>query len=122
MLRGITVSKGKRSGIAIGLLSLVLGAAPAAVRGQQHDSVGTAAAVRDTTCADTTDTSQAAKRQKVRRRSSMDHNEVAAPRVDNIPLEGTDSGFIPIPGTGHDSISAAACASKRKPSRDSTPQ
>ncbi len=29
----------------------------------------------------------------------MDHNEVAAPRVDNIPLEGTGKGFIPIPGT-----------------------
>lgn len=105
----------------MGLLVLVMGAAPVAVRGQQHDSVGMAA-VRDTTCADTTDTAQAAKRQKVRRRSSMDHNEVAAPRVDNIPLEGTDSGFIPIPGTGRDSISAAACASKRKLPGDSTPR
>ena len=49
----------------------------------------------------------------------MDHNEVAAPRVDNIPLEGTDSGFIPIPGTAADSASKKICPAKRKVSKDS---
>ena len=47
----------------------------------------------------------------------MDHNEVAAPRVDNIPLEGTNKGFIPIPGTTPDSL--PACPVKKKVSHDS---
>jgi hypothetical protein len=97
------------------LLCLMLGAIPAGVRGQQDSVV--VPAVRDTTCVDTTDTTRAAERQKVRRRHSMDHNEVAAPRVDNIPLEGTDKGFIPIPGTAPDSL--PACPVKKKVSHDS---
>jgi hypothetical protein len=47
----------------------------------------------------------------------MDHNEVAAPRLDNIPLEGTNKGFIPIPGTTPDSL--PACSVKKKVSHDS---
>jgi hypothetical protein len=105
-----------RHALATALLCLVLGAIPAGVRGQQQDSV-VVPAVRDTTCVDTTDTTRAAERQKVRRRHSMDHNEVAAPRVDNIPLEGTDKGFIPIPGTTPDSL--PACPVKKKVSHDS---
>ena len=47
----------------------------------------------------------------------MDHNEVAAPRLDNIPLEGTGNGFIPIPGTAPDSLKAGVCKPKRKTSQ-----
>jgi hypothetical protein len=96
------LSKELRYLVAAGMLGLVLAAAPGGVRGQQDSAA--VRPVRDTTCVDTTDTTNAPERQKVRRRHSMDHNEVAAPRVDNIPLEGTDSGFIPIPGTGSDSL------------------
>lgn len=108
-----------RRALAAILLCVVLGAIPAGVRGQQQDSV-IASSVRDTTCADTTDTTGATdttrgpERQPVRRRNSMDHNEVAAPRVDNIPLEGTGKGFIPIPGTAPDSLKAGVCKPKRK--------
>jgi hypothetical protein len=108
-----------RYSIAAALLSLVGGAMPTGVRAQQQDSV-IAASVRDTTCADTTDTTgttdttRGPKRQPVRPRNSMDHNEVAAPRVDNIPLEGTGKGFIPIPGTASDSLKAGVCKPKRK--------
>jgi len=101
--------------VAAGTLSLVLAAAPSGVRGQQ-DSAAVRAA-RDTTCVDTTDMTKASERQKVRRRHSMDHNEVAAPRVDNIPLEGTDKGFIPIPGTAPDSF--PVCPVKKKAAHDS---
>ena len=104
-----------RNLVAAGALSLVLAAAPSGVRGQQDSTA--VRAVRDTTCVDTTDTTNAPERQKVRRRHSMDHNEVAAPRVDNIPLEGTDSGFIPIPGTARDSV--PACPAKKKVPHDS---
>src|SRR6185503_2589600 len=121
MVEGIRL----RSALAAMLLCLVLGAIPAGVRGQQQDSV-IAPSVRDSTCADTTDTAgtrdttdttRGPERQPVRRRNSMDHNEVAAPRVDNIPLEGTDKGFIPIPGTTPDSL--PACPVKKKVSHDS---
>jgi hypothetical protein len=44
----------------------------------------------------------------------MDHNEIAAPRLDNIPLEGTGNGFIPIPDTAADSLKAGVCKPKRK--------
>ena len=118
MVEGIRL----RSALAAMLLCLVLGAIPASVRGQQQDSV-IAPSVRDTTCADTTDTTGALattdttrgpERQPVRRRNSMDHNEVAAPRLDNIPLEGTGNGFIPIPGTAPDTLKAGVCKPKRK--------
>jgi len=118
MVEGIRL----RSALAAMLLCLVLGAIPASVRGQQQDSV-IAPSVRDTTCADTTDTTgttdttRGPERQPVRRRNSMDHNEVAAPRLDNIPLEGTNKGFIPIPGTTPDSL--PACPVKKKVSHDS---
>ena len=111
-----------RSALAAMLLCLVLAAIPASVRGQQQDSV-IAPSVRDTTCADTTDTTgttdttRGPERQPVRRRNSMDHNEVAAPRLDNIPLEGTGNGFIPIPGTAPDSLKAGVCKPKRKTSQ-----
>jgi|SRR6185436_9852006 len=115
MVEGIRL----RSALAAMLLCLVLGAIPASVRGQQQDSV-IAPSVRDSTCADTTDTTDTTRgpeRQPVRRRNSMDHNEVAAPRLDNIPLEGTNKGFIPIPGTTPDSL--PACSVKKKVSHDS---
>ena len=111
-----------RRALAAMLLCLVLGAIPALVRGQQQDSV-IAPSVRDSTCADTTDTTAATdttdatrgpERQPVRRRTSMDHNEIAAPRLDNIPLEGTGNGFIPIPDTAADSLKAGVCKPKRK--------
>ena len=108
---------GKRNLVRAGILGLVLAATPKGVRGQQDSAA--APAVRDTTCADTTDTTRAPERQGVRRRISMDHNEVAAPRLDNIPLEGTDKGFIPIPGTPADSVPGRACPAKPKVSRDS---
>lgn len=111
------MTDGFRNLIAAGALVLVLAAVPRGVRGQQDSSAGRA--VRDTTCVDTTDTTNAPERQKVRRRHSMDHNEVAAPRVDNIPLEGTDKGFIPIPGTAADSDSIRVCPAKRKIVKDS---
>ena len=111
------MSKESRGLIVAGVLGLVLAALPGNVRGQQDSSA--VRTVRDTTCVDTTDTTKAPERQKVRRRNSMDHNEVAAPRVDNIPLEGTDSGFIPIPGTAADSASKRICPAKRKVSKDS---
>jgi hypothetical protein len=111
MVEGIRLGRA----LAAMLLCLVLGAIPAGVRGQQQDSV-LAPSVRDTTCADTTDTTRGPERQPVRRRNSMDHNEVAAPRVDNIPLEGTGKGFIPIPGTAPDSLKAGVCKPKRKTS------
>jgi hypothetical protein len=115
MAEGITL----RHALAAALLTMVLGAIPAGVRGQQQDSV-IAPSVRDTTCADTpdttgtTDTTRGPERQPVRRRNSMDHNEVAAPRLDNIPLEGTGNGFIPIPGTAPDTLRADVCKPKRK--------
>ncbi|HSR91530.1 MAG TPA: hypothetical protein VLK88_09500 [Gemmatimonadales bacterium] len=111
-----------RRTFAAAFLCLVLGAIPAGVRGQQQDSV-IAPAIRDSTCADTpdttgatdtTDTTRGPERQPVRRRNSMDHNEIAAPRLDNIPLEGTGKGFIPIPDTAADSLKAGACKPKRK--------
>ena len=108
-----------RRALAAMLLCLVLGAIPALVRGQQQDSV-IAPPVRDSTCADTgdttgaTDTTRGPERQPVRRRNSMDHNEIAAPRLDNIPLEGTGNGFIPIPDTAADSLKAGVCKPKRK--------
>jgi len=118
MVEGIRL----RRALAAILLCVVLGAIPAGVRGQQQDSV-IAPSVRDTTCADTpdttgaTDTTRGPERQPVRRRNSMDHNEVAAPRVDNIPLEGTGKGFIPIPDTASDSLKAGVCKPKRKTSQ-----
>jgi len=120
--RGITLGNATRNWIAAGLMGLMMGAVPAGVRGQQQDSV-IAPSVRDTTCADTpdttgaidtTDTTRGPERQPVRRRNSMDHNEVAAPRLDNIPLEGTGNGFIPIPGTAPDTLRADVCKPKRK--------
>ena len=115
-LKGVALTKGLRSLVTAGLLGMVLAATPKSIRGQQDSAVAPAA--RDTTCAGTTDTTRA-EHQKVRPRISMDHNEVAAPRVDNIPLEGTDKGFVPIPGTAHDSVPARACPAKPKVSGDS---
>jgi hypothetical protein len=115
LLEEVTLSKGLGNLVAVLVLTLALAATPRGIRGQQDSVV--APAVRDTTCVDTTDTTRAAERQKVRRRHSMDHNEVAAPRVDNIPLEGTDKGFIPIPGTASDSL--PVCPVKKKVSHDS---
>lgn len=115
LLEGVTLSNELRNLVAAGTLGLVLAAAPGGVRGQQDSAA--LRAVRDSTCIDTADTTNSPERQKVRRRHSMDHNEVAAPRVDNIPLEGTDKGFIPIPGTLPDSL--PACPAKKKISHDS---
>lgn len=113
------MTKGVRNLVTAGLFGLLLAATPTGVRSQQDStSIPT---IRDTTCVDTADTTRGPEHQKVRPRISMDHNEVAAPRVDNIPLEGTDKGFIPIPGTASDSVPARACPAKTKTkiSRDS---
>jgi hypothetical protein len=40
------------------------------------------------------------KHEKVKERSSLDKKEVAAPRVDNIPINPDAKGFVSLPGTG----------------------
>ena len=106
-----------RNLVGTGVLGLLLAATPTGVRSQQDST--SRPAIRDTTCVDTTDTTRGPEQQNVRPRISMDHNEIAAPRVDNIPLEGTDKGLVPIPGTAPDSVPARACPAKPKVSRDS---
>lgn len=54
-------------------------------------------AVKQDSIKSATDTT---KRAKVRPRTSLDGKEVAAPRVDNIPINPDAKGFISLPGTG----------------------
>jgi hypothetical protein len=95
--------------MAAGLLGFLAVAAPAGLRAQQADTL---AAPSVAACAVSKDRASKPEHQAVRRRISMDHNEVAAPRLDNIPLTGTEGGFIPIPGTAPESAADAACRPK----------
>jgi hypothetical protein len=116
MAHGIIGCKMARDSITAGVLGFLAVAAPAGLRAQQADTL---AAPSVAACAVSKDSAAKPEHQLVRRRISMDHNDVAAPRVDNIPLEGTDSGFIPIPGTASDSVPAGRCLPSRKVSHDS---
>jgi hypothetical protein len=110
MAHGITQGKKVRDSMAAGLLGFLAVTGPAGLRAQQADSLATPSVAAG--CGVSKDSAAKPEHPAVRPRISMDHNDVAAPRLDNVPVTGTEGGFIPIPGTAPDSAAVAPCRPK----------